>query len=166
MSVSTLTIAQNTTLLSLNNVLLSSGEKKPGKWGSTLYTAAILTGCTLLWMGLSSIMAMATKALAASLLSIVISIVTAYRSSGSSHKSTTYEIVAKPVYSHAYAAEMQHEPLTAPSNHQYGRNMEWDKVASMSSRSEIQVPIPVVPLPIRDDAHQLAYRTHIRPIYQ
>lgn len=131
-------------------------------------TAGILTAGTLLWMGLSSLMAMATKALAASLLSIVISIVTAYRSSGSSHKSTTYEIVAKPVYSHAYAAELQHEPHTAASSgHQYGRNMEWDKMASMSSsRSEVQVPVPVMQMPIRDDAHQLAYRAHVRPIYK
>lgn len=119
--------------------------------------AGILTGGTLLWMGLSSLMAMATKALAASLLSIVISCITAYRSSGSSHKSTTYEIVAKPVYSHAYTAELQHDPHSAATGHQYGRNMEWDKMASMSSRSEIQVPI-------REDAHQLAYRAHVRPI--
>ncbi len=122
-------------------------------------TAAVLTGGTLLWMGLSSLMAMATKALAASLLSIIISCVTAYRSSGHSHKSTTYEIVAKPVYSHAYAAELQHEPHSAATGHQYGRNIEWDKVASMSSRSEVQVPI-------RDDAHQLAYRAHVRPIFK
>ena len=123
--------------------------------------AAILTGGTLLWMGLSSLMAMAAKALAASLLSIIISLVTAYKSSGhNSHKSTTYEIVAKPVYSHAYAAELQHEPHTAATGHQYGRNMEWDKMASMSSsRSEVQVPI-------REDAHHLAYRTHVRPIFK
>lgn len=119
----------------------------------------MLTGCALLWMGLSSIMAMATKALAASLLSIIITIVTAYRSSGHSHKSTTYEIVAKPVYSHPYAAEIQHDPHAAATGHQYGRNMEWDKMASMSSRSEVQVPI-------REDAHQLAYRAHVRPIFK
>lgn len=160
--------AHNTLLLLSNHTFLFlSGEKKPGKWSSTLLTAGLLTGGTLLWMGLSSLMAMATKALAASLLSIVISIVTAYRSSGNSHKSTTYEIVAKPVYSHAYAAELQHEPHTAASGHQYGRNMEWDKMASsMSQRSEVQVPVPVMPMPIREDAHQLAYRAHVRPIYK
>lgn len=130
------------------------GDKKQGKWSGTLITAAVLTGGTLLWMGLSSLMAMATKALAASLLSIVISIVTAYRSSGHSHKSTTYEIVAKPVYS-PYSADVQHDPHAAASAHQYGRNMElWDKVVpSMSARSEVLVPI-------REDAHQLAYRAH------
>lgn len=110
-------------------------------------------------MGLSSLMAMATKALAASLLSIIISIVTAYRSSGHSHKSTTYEIVAKPVYSPYSAADVQHDPHAAATGHQYGqygRNMEWDKVASMSSRSEVLVPT-------REEAHQLAYRAHVRP---
>lgn len=105
-------------------------------------------------------MAMATKALAAALLSIVISCFTAYKTSGNSHKSTTtYEIVAKPMYSHAYTAELQHDPHSAATGHQYGRNMEWDKMSSMSSRSEIQMPV-------RDDVHQLAYKAHVRPIFK
>lgn len=105
-------------------------------------------------------MAMATKALAAALLSIVISCFTAYKTSGTPHKSsTTYEIVAKPMYSHAYTAELQHDPHSAATGHQYGRNMEWDKTSSMSARSEIQVPI-------RDDVHQLAYKAHVRPIFK
>lgn len=137
-------------------------DKKTSKWGSTLMTAAVLTGGTLLWMGLSSLMAMATKALAAALLSIVISCFTAYKTSGhSSHQksTTTYEIVAKPVYSHAYTAELQDPHSAAASGPlPYGRNMEWDKISSISSRSEIQ-------LPVRDDVHQLAYKAHVRPIY-
>ena len=127
-------------------------------------TEAVLKGGKILWMGLSSLMAMATKALAAALLSIVISCFAAYKSSGhSAHQksSTTYEILTKPlpVYSHpAYAADLQDPHSAAANVHPYGRNMEWDKISSISSRSEIQ-------LPVRDDVHQLAYKAHVRPIY-
>lgn len=65
-------------------------------------TAGLMSGGTLLALGMTALAAMAGKALMTSLLSLMLTALTALKSGGDHHKSTTYEIVTKPVVSHAH----------------------------------------------------------------
>lgn len=61
-------------------------------------------------VGMSALAALAGKALMTALLSLMLSAISALKGSGD-HKSTTYEIVTRPVVSHAHthSSEVQHE---------------------------------------------------------
>lgn len=91
--------------------VLCAGRRKKNRM-SGLLAAGLFSGGTLMAVGLSAIAALAGKALMTALLSLVLSGISAFRGSGDSgHKSTTYEIITKPVVTHAHthSAEVQHE---------------------------------------------------------
>lgn len=67
-------------------------------------SAAMMSGGTLLVLGLKTLAAMATKALIASLIALVLTCFSSFGGGGHKGdlKSTTYEIITKPVLSHAH----------------------------------------------------------------
>lgn len=68
-----------------------------------LLAAALFSAGTLLTLGLAALAAMSGKALMTSLAALLLAALTAMKGHGSSdHKSTTYEIITKPVVSHAH----------------------------------------------------------------
>lgn len=79
-----------------------SGRKKD-KYGGALAAAGLMSGGTMLALGMSALAAMAGKALMASLLALMLAGISALRGNGDAdHSKTTYEIVAKPVVSHQH----------------------------------------------------------------
>lgn len=65
----------------------------------------MMSGGTLLVLGLKTLAAMATKALIASLIALVLTCFSNFGGGGGHKgdlKSTTYEIITKPVLSHAH----------------------------------------------------------------
>lgn len=78
-------------------------------------SAAMMSGGTLLVLGLKALAAMATKALIASMIALVL---TCFSNFGGGHgghkgdlKSTTYEIITKPLVSHAHLHTSEVRPV-------------------------------------------------------
>lgn len=76
-------------------------------------TAGLFSGGTLMAVGMSALAALAGKALMTALLSLMLSALAAMRGGGDSGGGgkTTYEIIAKPIVTHAHthSSEVQHE---------------------------------------------------------
>lgn len=91
--------------------VIAGRRRKTGLGG--LMTAGLFSGGTLMAVGMSALAALAGKALMTALLSLMLSALAAMRGGGSSGGSskTTYEIVAKPIVTHAHthSSEVQHE---------------------------------------------------------
>lgn len=115
-----------------------------------MLAAGLFSGGTLMALGLSALAALAGKALMTALLSLALSGFAAFKGSGDSgHKSTTYEIITKPVVTHAHthSAEVQHEH-GGHHAYAYGRSMEFNPV----------LPVGAVPPVDLQDSYILAYR--------
>lgn len=81
---------------------LCFAARRRNRFGQTMAVAGMMSGATLLAVGMSALAAMAGKALMTSLLSLMLTALSALKGHGEGHKSTTYEIVTRPVVSHAH----------------------------------------------------------------
>ncbi|KAG8328195.1 hypothetical protein J6590_000852 [Homalodisca vitripennis] len=151
-------LAEPAALFSSKGISSNAGSdearrRKNGLSGS-LMTAGLFSGGTLMAVGMSALAALAGKALMTALLSLMLSAMAALRGGGDSgHKSTTYEIITKPVVSHAHthSSEIQHEH----GNHHayaYGRSMESHPVYTGGLKSSENQT--------HEDSYVLAYRAH------
>ncbi|KAF6208863.1 hypothetical protein GE061_014605 [Apolygus lucorum] len=84
--------------------------RKKNNYGGALAAAGLMSGGTLLAMGMAALAAMCGKALMASLLALMLAALAALKGGGGGGEKTTYEIVAKPVVSHlsTHSSEVQH----------------------------------------------------------
>ncbi|CAH1111158.1 unnamed protein product [Psylliodes chrysocephalus] len=86
----------------------SGGGGGGGGMGMMMAAGAMMKG-TLLALSLGGIAAIAGKALMTGLISLLISAIIGLKALTHGHKSTTYEIVSKPVYSHSNSHSVGHE---------------------------------------------------------
>lgn len=79
---------------------------------------------TMMSLGLGGLAMLAGKALMTAMMSLLLSAIIGIKSLTSGGKSTTYEIVAKPVYSHSHSHSTGHEDVGPSYGHSaYGRNL-------------------------------------------
>ncbi|KAJ0170866.1 hypothetical protein K1T71_013638 [Dendrolimus kikuchii] len=97
------------------------GGKKGGMGG--LLAAGMLMKGTLMSMGLGALALLAGKALMTAMMSLLLSAVIGLKSLSGGQKSTTYEIVSKPVYSHSHSHSTAHEDVGGYGHSGYGRNL-------------------------------------------
>ncbi|XP_063541918.1 uncharacterized protein LOC134750629 [Cydia strobilella] len=98
------------------------GGKKGGMGG--LMAMAMLMKGTLMSIGLGGLAMLAGKALMTAMMSLLLSAIIGIKSLSSGGKSTTYEIVSKPVYSHSHSHSTAHEDVGGGYGHSgYGRNL-------------------------------------------
>ncbi|XP_013165482.1 PREDICTED: uncharacterized protein LOC106116267 [Papilio xuthus] len=98
------------------------GGKKGGMGG--LLAAALMMKGTLMSIGLGGLAMLAGKALMTALMSLLLSAIIGLKSLTSGGKSTTYEIVSKPVYSHSHSHSTAHEDVGGYGHSGYGRNLK------------------------------------------
>nr|XP_018896288.1 PREDICTED: uncharacterized protein LOC109030002 isoform X2 [Bemisia tabaci] len=113
----------------------STDEKggKKNKYNYPLMMAGVVSGGTLLVLGMKTIAALAGKALIASMLSLLLTGLSLFKGHGgggghAEHKSTTYEIITKPVVTHAHSTDVHHEAQGPEGGYAYRRSMELDHV--------------------------------------
>ncbi|KAJ8715390.1 hypothetical protein PYW07_009872 [Mythimna separata] len=97
------------------------GGKKGGMGG--LLAAGLLMKGTLMSMGLGALALLAGKALMTAMMSLLLSAIIGIKSLSGGQKSTTYEIVSKPVYSHSHSHSTAHEDVGGYGHSGYGRNL-------------------------------------------
>ncbi|CAK1541128.1 unnamed protein product [Leptosia nina] len=97
------------------------GGKKGGMGG--LMAAGLMMKGTLMSMGMGALALLAGKALMTALMSLVLSAVIGLKSLTSGGKSTTYEIVSKPIYSHTHSHSTAHEDVGGYGHSGYGRSI-------------------------------------------
>ncbi|XP_022128291.1 uncharacterized protein LOC111002439 [Pieris rapae] len=97
------------------------GGKKGGMGG--LMAAGLMMKGTLMSMGMGALALLAGKALMTAVMSLVLSAVIGLKSLTSGGKSTTYEIVSKPVYSHSHSHSTAHEDAGSYGHSGYGRSI-------------------------------------------
>lgn len=75
-------------------------------------------------IGLGGLAMLAGKALMTAMMSLLLSAIIGIKSLSSGGKSTTYEIVSKPIYSHSHSHSTAHEDVGGAYGHSgYGRNL-------------------------------------------
>ncbi|XP_013185078.2 uncharacterized protein LOC106130721 [Amyelois transitella] len=97
------------------------GGKKGGIGG--LLAMGMLFKGTLMSLGLGALALLAGKALMTALMSLLLSAIIGIKSLSSGQKSTTYEIVSKPIYSHSHSHSTAHEDVGGYGHSGYGRNL-------------------------------------------
>ncbi|XP_066247967.1 uncharacterized protein [Euwallacea similis] len=106
---------------------LGGGGGKKGDGGGLGYilaAAAMMKG-TLMAIAMGALAALAGKALMAALLSLVLSALAALKGGGGGGGKTTYEVVAKPVYSSSHSHSVAHEDYGGSGGHSgYGRSFD------------------------------------------
>lgn len=85
-----------------------AGRGKKQKYAQSILLAGWVTGAMLLALGMKTIAVLAGKALMTAFMSLLLSALASFRAGGghghhAEPKSTTYEIVTKPVYTHSHA---------------------------------------------------------------
>ncbi|XP_014282869.2 uncharacterized protein [Halyomorpha halys] len=103
-----------------------TGRRRKDRYGGALAAAGLMSGGTMLAVGLSALAAMAGKALMASLLALMLAGISALKGNGEDSK-TTYEIVAKPVVSHQHT----HSSEVIHGGHHYKRSIPAQHMAYM-----------------------------------
>ncbi|XP_026492458.2 uncharacterized protein LOC113398093 [Vanessa tameamea] len=98
------------------------GGKKGGLGG--LMAAALMMKGTLASIALGGLALLAGKALMTALMSLLLSAIVGLKSLSGGGKSTTYEIVSKPVYSHSHSHSTAHEDVGGYGHSGYGRNLK------------------------------------------
>ncbi|XP_072935080.1 uncharacterized protein [Epargyreus clarus] len=98
------------------------GGKKGGMGG--LLAAAVMMKGTLMSIGLGGLALLAGKALMTALMSLLLSAIIGIKSLSSGGKSTTYEIVSKPIYTHSHSHSTAHEDVGGYGHSGYGRNLK------------------------------------------
>lgn len=79
---------------------------------------------TMASMAMGGLALLAGKALMTAMMSLVLSAVVGLKSLSSGGKSTTYEIVSKPIYSHSHSHSTAHEDVGGYGHSGYGRNLK------------------------------------------
>lgn len=75
-------------------------------------------------MGLGALALLAGKALMTAMMSLLLSAIIGIKSLSGGQKSTTYEIVSKPVYSHSHSHSTAHEDVGGGYGHAgYARSL-------------------------------------------
>ncbi|XP_026734496.1 uncharacterized protein LOC113498614 [Trichoplusia ni] len=97
------------------------GGKKGGMGG--LLAAGLLMKGTLMSVGLGALALLAGKALMTAMMSLLLSAIIGIKSLSGGQKSTTYEIVSKPIYSHSHSHSTAHEDVGGYGHSGYGRNL-------------------------------------------
>ncbi|XP_063389509.1 uncharacterized protein LOC134675224 [Cydia fagiglandana] len=99
------------------------GGGKKGGMGGLMAMGMLMKG-TLMSIGLGGLAMLAGKALMTAMMSLLLSAIIGIKSLSSGGKSTTYEIVSKPVYSHSHSHSTAHEDVGGGYGHSgYGRNL-------------------------------------------
>lgn len=80
-----------------------------GGGGGMMIAAGAMMKGTLLALALGGLAAIAGKALMTGVISLLLSAIIGLKSLTHGHKSTTYEIVAKPIYSHSNTHSISHD---------------------------------------------------------
>lgn len=90
---------------------VSARKKDKGGMGAAMAAMMMMKG-TLGALGFGALAALAGKALMTGLMALMLSAIVGLKSlAGGGHKQTTYEIVSKPVYSHAHTHSASHEEV-------------------------------------------------------
>lgn len=84
------------------------GGKKGGGLGMLLAAGAMMKG-TMMALALGALAALAGKAMMTGLMSLMLSAVIGLKSLAGGGKSTTYEIVSKPIYTQSHSHSVSHE---------------------------------------------------------
>lgn len=79
------------------------------------WIAGLLSAGTMLAMGMSAMSAMAGKALMTSLLALMLAAFAALKGHSEDKKSTTYEIITRPIYTHSHGSH-KHAEVMADSH--------------------------------------------------
>lgn len=87
------------------------------------FNLQIVSG-TLMSVGMGALALLAGKALMTALMSLLLSAIIGIKSLSGGQKSTTYEIVSKPVYTHSHSHSTAHEDVGGYGHSGYGRNMK------------------------------------------
>lgn len=74
-------------------------------------------------IGLGGLAMLAGKALMTAMMSLLLSAIIGIKSLSGGQKSTTYEIVSKPIYSHSHSHSTGHEDVGSYGHSGYGRNL-------------------------------------------
>ncbi|XP_059050564.1 uncharacterized protein LOC131845512 isoform X1 [Achroia grisella] len=98
------------------------GGGKKGGMGGLLAIGMLFKG-TLMTLGLGALALLAGKALMTAMMSLLLSAIIGIKSLSSGHKSTTYEIVSKPIYSHSHSHSTAHEDVGGYGHSGYGRSL-------------------------------------------
>lgn len=101
----------------------SARKKDKGGMGGAMAALMMMKG-TMGALGLGALAALAGKALMTGLMALMLSAIVGLKSlAGGGHKQTTYEIVSKPIYSHAHTHSASHEEV-GHHGHGWGRNFQ------------------------------------------
>lgn len=110
-----------------NSQVVSARKKDKGGLGAIMAAVLMMKG-TLGALGFGALAALAGKALMTGLMALMLSAIVGIKSLASGgHKQTTYEIVSKPVYSHAHTHSSSHEEVGHHGHGGYGgygRNLD------------------------------------------
>ncbi|CAG9760729.1 unnamed protein product [Ceutorhynchus assimilis] len=110
-----------------DNIDIASARGKGGGFGGKggglgyLIAAGAMMKGTLLAIALGALAALAGKALMAALMSLVLSALAGLKGMGG-HGKTTYEVVAKPVYTASHSHSTSHEDYGHGAHSGYGRS--------------------------------------------
>ncbi|KAL1494636.1 hypothetical protein ABEB36_010205 [Hypothenemus hampei] len=96
-------------------------DKGGGGLGYLLAAGAMMKGA-LMAIAMGALAALAGKALMAALMSLVLSALAAFKGSGGGGGKTTYEVVAKPVYTSSHSHSVAHEDYGGGGHAGYGRS--------------------------------------------
>ncbi|CAB3222918.1 unnamed protein product [Arctia plantaginis] len=97
------------------------GGKKGGMGG--LIAAGLMMKGTMMSIALGALALLAGKALVTAMMSLLLSAIIGIKSLSGGQKSTTYEIVSKPIYSHSHSHSTAHEDAGGYGHSGYGRSM-------------------------------------------
>lgn len=102
------------------------GKKGDGGGMGYLLAAAAMMKGTLMAIAMGALAALAGKALMAALMSLVLSALAALKGGGGGGGKTTYEVVAKPVYTSSHSHSVAHEDYGGGGGGHsgYGRSFE------------------------------------------
>lgn len=102
-----------------NQQVVSARKKDKGGLGAIMAAILMMKG-TLGALGFGALAALAGKALMTGLMALMLSAIVGIKSlAHGGHKQTTYEIVSKPIYSHAHTHSSSHEEV-GHHGHGYG----------------------------------------------
>ncbi|RZF48333.1 hypothetical protein LSTR_LSTR010296 [Laodelphax striatellus] len=132
-----------------------TGRKKNRNW-QAFWLAGLLSAGTMLAMGMSTLSAMAGKALMTSLLALVLAGFAALKGHQDDKKTTTYEIITRPIYTHghkhgdALADAQMMAPTHGHTHHMqmasgapsytYRRSIDFGRPATYSYQTDYSTP--------------------------
>lgn len=124
----------------------SAGRGKKQKYAQSILMAGWVTGAMLLALGMKAIAVLAGKALMTALMSLLLSGLASFRGGGghSEPKSTTYEIVTKPVYTHSHATADDTHAAGTQNSPTYRRSIGSASVQRVSPPSSDEEPDHIV----------------------